>query len=64
MLLPCVGGQTLLQVLLKNERNFPLCLQVGIFFGIVLVWVFFLCVGFFLVLFWFFSFVFLNSWLK
>lgn len=46
MLLPCVGGQTLLQVLLKNERNFPLCLQAGIFFGIVLG-VFFVCVGFF-----------------
>lgn len=47
MLLPCVGGQTLLQVLLKNERNFPLCLQVGIFFGIVLVWGFFVCGVFF-----------------
>lgn len=47
MLLPCVGGQTLLQVLLKNERNFPLCLQAGIFFGIVLGGSFCVYVGFF-----------------
>lgn len=48
MLLPCVGGQTLLQVLLKNERNFPLCLQAGIFFGIVLGGFFCVCGFFFL----------------